>query len=509
VTGNPSRRIPRIRKRNRMNIGCVFTDGNYVSKMPSFIAIPFGLSYVASSLKAAGHEPRTLFLTPDMNVRDEVAGFIEEHGPRLFCLTAVTTQYPFVRDVAKTIKQIDSSIHVILGGHHATLNPNETVEEPYFDAICIGEGERAAVEYASRIERDGQPARINNLWIKSRDGKSIEKNPPDPFIQDLDGLPNIDRRMWDEHVSNKQGMHSLLLGRGCPYKCTYCSNHALARVSKGRYVRFRSPGKVIGELNEIVEYYPLVNMVFLEMETFAVNLEYAYEMCDLLERFNANRKKPMAFGANFAVTKNVVGNEELLKRLNRANFSFINIGLESGSEKIRNEILKRPGYSNRDFIAFCRTVKKHGININLNVLIGIPGETVRDFRETAALVRECAPQSVCPFIFYPYPGTELYLTAKEMGLFTEHIADPSLERRRAVLDLPDFSKKQIQREYLLFDYHVYKGRKPLMQILAPTLIKYRDLHPGLYALYQKIIPRRLRRQIRELVFRRWRASPEG
>jgi radical SAM superfamily enzyme YgiQ (UPF0313 family) len=473
------------------------------------MAIPFGLSYVASSLKAAGHEPRTLFLTPEMNVMDEVAGFIEKHGPRLFCLTAVTTQYPFVRDVARTIKQIDPSIPVILGGHHATLNPEEIAEEPCFDAICIGEGERAAVEYASGIERDGQPARINNLWIKSRDGSSIEKNPPDPFIQDLDGLPDIDRRMWDEHVSNKEGIHSLLLGRGCPHKCTYCSNHALARVSKGRYVRFRSPEKIMGELNEIVEYYPSVNIVFLEMETFAVNLEFAYEMCDLLEKFNANRKKPMAFGANFAVTKNVVANEELLKRLSRANFSFMNIGLESGSERIRNRILKRPGYSNREFMAFCRAVNKRGININLNVLIGIPGETVRDFRETASFVRECAPQSACLYIFYPYPGTELYLTAKEMGLFTEHILAPGLERRRPVLDLPGFSKKRIQREYLLFDYLVFRGRKPFMQILTPTLIKYRDLHPGIHSLYQKIFPQRLRKGFRELVFRRWRASLEG
>jgi radical SAM superfamily enzyme YgiQ (UPF0313 family) len=210
-------------------------------------------------------------------------------------------------------------------------------------------------------------------------------------------------------------------------------------------------------------------------------------MCDHLEKFNLNRKKRINFGVNLAVTQNLAGNTDLLKSLKKANINFLNIGLESGSEKVRNEILRRPEYSNKEFIGFCRLVKEYGIDIHLYVLLGIPGEILLNFKETIACVRQCDPQHVNLSIFYPYPGTDLYMRAKKMKLFTEDIIDPSTERRKTVLSLPGFSKKQIQREYLLFPYNVYKGKKSICKILSCMVRTYIGIHPKINSFYRRSV----------------------
>lgn len=474
-----------------MNIGCVYSVDDYVSAakpLPSFSAVPFGIASIATVLERAGYGVEMLVFTPETKVRGLLGEYIKKNRPRLFCLTAVTSQYHLISEVARAIKEIDPSIKIILGGHHATLNPGETIEESYFDAICIGEGERAVVEYARLIERGEEPARIANLWIKNEKSGFVEKTPPEPFIEDLDNFPHIDREMWEGWVADPETAPAILLGRGCPNRCTYCSNHALARIAPGRYVRFRPREDVISELEEIAERYPRLKSVYLEVETVSTSLEYAYALCGLLEKFNLKRGKPVTFGVNLVVTKNIVKNcDEFLGRLRKANFKYLNIGLESGSEKIRNEVLRRPEYSNNGLADFCRRAKECGIDVYLFVLMGIPGETRAEFEETIDCVRRCDPAHVYLSIFYPYPGTDLYLKAKEMKLFAGGIVDPLTERRRAVLDLPGFSRRRIRREYLLFPYRAFKGKKPLYRIIPLMLVYYFTMRPRLNSLYRRLV----------------------
>jgi hypothetical protein len=72
-----------------------------------------------------------------------------------------------------------------------------------------------------------------------------------------------------------------------------------------------------------------------------------------------------------------------------------------------------------------------------------------------------------------------------MGLFDDEIVDPVAARRRATLDLPGFSKKQIQREYYLFHYNAFRGRKPLNKILIRILRGFFYVHPWLSVFYRR------------------------
>lgn len=238
-----------------MDIGCVYSVENYTSIDKPIISqdlIPFGISYIATSLKHVGHTPHILVFVPETDMRRLIREFIEKYKPRLFCLTSVASQFPLIIRVAAEIKNYSPDIYVILGGVHATLNPIEAINVEFFDAICIGEGERAIIKLAEKIENNEQISNINNLWIKNKEKGTIEKNDTDPFIQNLDDIPFIDRELWSDWIYDNNSKATILIGRGCPNKCTYCSNHALASISNGRYVRYRSPANIVNEINELV-----------------------------------------------------------------------------------------------------------------------------------------------------------------------------------------------------------------------------------------------------------------
>ena len=136
---------------------------------------------------------------------------------------------------------------------------------------------------------------------------------------------------------------------------------------------------------------------------------------------------------------------------------------------MRKDILKR-NYSNDDVIKTVNSAKKYGLSYNFHVMIGIPGETIEDFKETIKICRICQPKEVYGYIFYPYPGTDLYELCKKMDLLKEKI-DIRMERRQAIFDLPGFSKKQIQRSYIWFNYNVYKGYKPRIKLIIKVIIR--------------------------------------
>lgn len=467
-----------------MKIGCVYSVDDYDYKLPNYASIPFGIATIATVLKHAGHDPTILVITPQTNISELIGGYIKENRPRLMCLTSVSSQYPRICNIAHSIKETSPSLTVILGGHHATLNPDESIKNSDFDAICIGEGEKAVVEYAARISNNEKPGGINNLWIKNSDD-TVEKNDQDPFIQDLDSLPPIDMGLWADWIEDKTRIASILIARGCPNRCSYCSNHALAKVSKGKYVRFRSVAVVIGELKCLIEKNPDLESVFLEAETLCLKIDYLMDLCKALAELNSNRSKPIIFGTNMAVSKLVAYNEELMEYLRKANFKFVNIGLESGSERVRKEILRRPAYTNQEFLDFCVLAKNHEIDCNIFALIGIPGETIKDFQETIKMVRLSEPKHVYLSIFYPYPGTDLYGNAKEMGVLTDELLNPSMERKRALMNLPGFPKNMIQREYLLFPYKAFKGKRTFAEIAAMTVRMFIGTSPALNSIYRK------------------------
>ncbi len=444
-----------------------------------------GISYISSFLKEHGHQTKLLVLSRVSGIqnRNTIDLCLKGFSPKLICFTMVSTEYQFVADIARYVKTSYPDIYLLVGGPHASLAPNKVMSGD-FDALCLGEGEHPVLELVSQLERGIVPSGIPNLWIKH--GSEIEENPPRPFLQDLDSLPFPDREMWQDWIQElPESRYSVLLGRGCPFQCTYCCNHIFRKLASGNYVRFRSPDNIVKEIKELASRYPEKEEFYLEVETFSVNKEWAIGLCSKLEQFNKTLSRPLSFGVNLRIMPNA-DLESLFAACKKSNFRVVNIGLESGSERVRREILKR-NYSNEDIISAVTLARKYGLKVALFNMIGIPGETIADFKETVRINRICQPDYHLTSIFFPYPGTDLYFLCEEQALLKEPL-DTELERFKATLDLPEFTKKQIQRSYIWFDYYLFKGRLPMYKILARVLKSELASKP-----YMNVILRKLSR----------------
>jgi radical SAM superfamily enzyme YgiQ (UPF0313 family) len=431
--------------------------------------IQFGISYISAVLKKAGHKTSLAICSEISGKKNEdiLQSRIEEFRPEIIAFTSVATEYDFILNLAGLIKNKWRDIYLIIGGPHASLNPESVSFDNIFDAVCVGEGEYPLLELADMLGSGIKPKEIRNFWFN--DNGSVQRNPARNFIENLDGLPFPDREMWQEWIEEQPGSRlTILLGRGCPFDCTYCCNHALRKIADGKYYRLRSADSIVDELKYLAGKFPKNNEVYMEVETIGIDMKWSIELCEKIREFNLTLDRSLTYGINLRITPNQKL-EELFAALQRANFRFINIGLESGSDRVRKEVLKRY-YSNDDVLNAVEIARKYGIKVAFFNMIGLPGETYQEFLETVDMNRRCLPDWHYTSIFFPYPGTELHTLCEKMGLLSKKLSNKQ-ERSQAVLDLPGFSRQQIQASYVWFDYLVYKGRRPLGKILYEVAIK--------------------------------------
>lgn len=429
----------------------------------NFLSNP-GISSIASVLKQAGHKVRLLVVcgnTPSAVIDQTVTEF----KPKLVGFTSVYSEYDFVKQIAQEIRRKWPELSLIAGGVHVTLNPDKTIKDSW-DAICVGEGEYPMLDLVNRLEAEEPWNNIDNLWCKTDAG--IKRNKSRPFIEDLSTLPYPDREMWEPWVKPKPKQATILLGRGCPFQCTYCCNHALRKLAPGKYVRIRSAEHVLGEVTDLLKKYPFLESIRFEIETMGVHSEIVIDIAERLNALNQTREKPLSFDINLRIVpRHDFG--PLLHALKKANFNRVDIGLESGSESVRKKYLKR-NYSNNDVRNATAAIREAGLAVSMYVLVGIPGERFEDYLETEALLRELQPEGLSSYIVFPYPGTAMYRAAKEQGLISE-TPDFRSERARPTMDLPTFPAKKIQNAFDWLPYNVYRGHRPRLFLLLWVLYR--------------------------------------
>jgi radical SAM superfamily enzyme YgiQ (UPF0313 family) len=155
-------------------------------------------------------------------------------------------------------------------------------------------------------------------------------------------------------------------------------------------------------------------------------------------------------------------------------------------------------YSNDDITNAVALAKSNGLRVYVFAMVGIPTETIEEFRETISCCRACQPDCIWLYIFFPYPGTTIYRYCMEQGLLP-HSVDTEMERFRAALDLPGFPRKRIQHEFCWFFYRVYAGHRSILFRLGSVVYLKAHSNYMLCRLFNKLMASRLAKKIEKCV----------
>ncbi len=254
--------------------------------------VPSGLSYISGALKQAGYTTEGFCNGIDDSL-DKLFDRLEKN-PDVFAVS-VTSVYvlPKTIELIEKIKNKFKNTKIIVGGMYFILfqESRNLIFNKNIDAICTGEGEKAAVEYIRQVE-GGRYVKTDNLLIKTPDG-TILKCDKTVIFEDINSVP-IDRRIWDNWFANDK-KYSICLQRGCPNKCLYCVNTAVAKQYSGKYLRYRNIKSVIDELKEARDKFSKIEIVEFNAENAFSDMDYFFRLCEELKKFNMTGSKKFNF----------------------------------------------------------------------------------------------------------------------------------------------------------------------------------------------------------------------
>lgn len=368
---------------------------------------PLGLAYLAAALREAGHE---VGLHNRLSVQSggglswaeldrATEGVLADAAPDLVGISGVTVSFADMLAVAEIARRVRPRARIVLGGAHASAVPVETLERvTAADCLVVGEGEERIVALAAGLDPGSLPG---VAWRDS--GGEVRVNPWEAPQRSLDELPPPARDLLDmrRYVGESRGTVlgsplrciNLLSGRGCLHRCAFCSEPAYSV----RGYRGQSPERTVEEAHGLLARYRTPLLVFMD-EDFVADRERVVHLMELWQREGLARR------VRFAVQARADGlDPELLTAMARAGCIHLELGMESGSDRVLK--LMNKGCTVAQNCAAAEMVKRAGIMLQLNVVCGAPGETEDELRASLALVEAISPAAASIRSFLLFPGT--------------------------------------------------------------------------------------------------------
>jgi len=394
-----------------------------LSETLSAIEPPLWCRLIAGYARDRGRRVGIIDAVAENRGPEAVASKVREVSPSLVVVvvfghqpSASTQQMVAAKITCDALKDICPDTPVLIVGGHVSALPERTLSEENVDFSCKGEGHITVVELLKELEKDGETrdfSRVRGLCWQDKEG--IRLNEMAPLADDLDG--DLHGDVWDLLPMEKYRAHnwqcfgelesrrpyaSIYTSLGCPYKCEFCCINAPFDVN--RY-RMRTPERVVAEIVHLHDTYGVKTFKIID-EMFVLNERHVLGICDLLIETGLDLNI-WAYARVDTVKANFLG------KLRKAGIRWLALGIESGSDQVRDGSLK--ALKNNDIVAVVRDIQKADINVIGNYIFGLPDDTLETMRQTLDLAKTLNCEFSNFYSAMAYPGSPLFGLAREKG----------------------------------------------------------------------------------------------
>lgn len=448
------------------------------SEAPAFF--PLGLGYISRVLLDDGHDVDVFDINALRLSKEDVIEELKKRKPDVVGITGFITEYTYIKWLVATVDETYPNVPIVIGGGLACAAPELLFEKTNIDIVVIGEGEVTAKELINTLENKGNLKNVDGIWY--RENGTIHKNKHREPIKSLDEIPLPSRELFsvETYIEGMKGRWffkhpiratNILTSRGCPYSCSYCDH-----IIWGHKYRMRSAENIMQEIRLLVNKYNVQGIVFLD-DTFVLNKKRIYELCKLLKE----EKLGVSWMCNARVD---LVDKDLLKEMKLAGCETVAYGIESGSQKILDEMDKRVTVQQaKDAIGWTREA---GIEPVAYIMIGMLSESKETVEETIKLCNEIKLKLAGINYATPIPGTPLYQEALKRGkikISLEELLEKwDIWQDNIIVNLTDMPDKELTKlkEYAerkiykvkLKDIYNFYRKHGLMELVNKAISRY-------------------------------------
>ncbi len=408
---------------------------------------------------------------------------IDSYDANIYGFTATNVSFCWAIKLAQLIAKKDPEAKIIFGGPHSTLLGEKLIEKwPIVDVVVSGEAEYVVVPLVQSLLAGGNLDEVGSLVYQGKSGEITKTNKVTELFN-LDDQPFLE---YSDSYFKNIAMISLEAGRGCPYKCSFCSSSAIW----SRKTRSKSPARLLEE----VEFYrqsanaqgndPIVTF---EYDDFIASPKFFKAFVEAKLRGKHDFKY-------FISTQISHVNDRVIEQLAESGCVSIFLGLETGSASVQSDCDKRLKVSK--FAPTISALLEAEILPVVNFIFGFPGETLGDLLKTIEVMIDLALHGakVTVSILCPEMGSKIFLeTPVERYVLPE---DNSYfrELREAGLDIERLEIEEIFHSVMLendsFDVRTLPQLKSLMEELMldfPLTLQALQEELGTEALVENLV----------------------
>jgi radical SAM superfamily enzyme YgiQ (UPF0313 family) len=424
------------------------------------VGIPVAIGSLAAYLKKQGIKVRVVDeelvdITPSI-LRELVQGLERPYMFGISCLTAhVVRGY----QLAEMIKAEFPDSIVVAGGLHPTALPEEALATGRMDYVIRGEGEEVLLQLHNTLQGGGDVSKLRGISFLQ--AGQVVNNPEASLIPDIDDIPLFPYELFNHP---KYDMGFITSSRGCPYKCTYCSQ----RMLTGTTYRYKSAGRIVEELDILINKYGQKQIVFYD-DNFCFKKKRVVDVCDAI--MSAGLHKKCAFSIQ---TRADNFYPDIVPLLAEAGFKHAGFGMETGINRLANLIGK--GETVEQHLDAVKLAKRYGFEVSLFMIFGLPTETKEDRERSYRVVQGAKVQASKYNNLIPYPGTPMYTDVKDADRIYVQPGwanfNSTLSVTRSIFDktplpyVPETTSEfELKREIIKYNMKTYVTFRALMAIL--------------------------------------------